>query len=85
MGKRDRELLALLCLSAWCLVIVVWLFLAVPWVCLQFVIVVNPDHTHLLFPIYKRSYMRISSRTIHLSVVIFLNMVTLHAAADEIL
>ena len=31
------------------LVIVVWLFLAVPWVCLQFVIVVFPDHTHLLF------------------------------------
>ena len=29
--------------------IVVWLFLAVPWVCLQFVIVVFPDHTHLLF------------------------------------
>ena len=28
--------------------IVVWLFLAVPWVCLQFVIVVFPDHTHLL-------------------------------------
>ena len=24
----------------------VWLFLAVPWVCLQFVIVVFPDHTH---------------------------------------
>ena len=29
--------------------IVVWLFLAVPWVCLQFVIVVFPCHTHLLF------------------------------------
>ena len=41
MGKR-----ALLSLSSWCLVIVVWLFLAVPWVCLQFVIVVFPDHTH---------------------------------------
>ena len=47
MGKR--ELVALLCLSSWCLVIVVWLFLAVPWVCLKFVIVVFPDHTHLLF------------------------------------
>ena len=47
MGKR--ELAALLSLSSWCLVIVVWLFLAVPWVCLQFVIVVFPDHTHLLF------------------------------------
>ena len=28
--------------------IVVWLFLVVPWVCLQFVIVVFPDHSHLL-------------------------------------
>ena len=26
-----------------------WLFLAVPWDCLRFVIVVFPDHTHLLF------------------------------------
>ena len=51
MGKR--ELVALLSLSSWCLVIVVWLFLAVPWVCLQFVIVVFPDHTHLLFSIYS--------------------------------
>ena len=40
---------ALLSLSSWCLVIFVWLFLTVPWVCLQFVIVVFPDHTHLLF------------------------------------
>ena len=47
MGKR--ELAALLSLSSCCLVSVVWLFLAVPWVCLQFVIVVFPDHTHLLF------------------------------------
>ena len=47
MGKR--ELVALLSLSSWCLVIVVWLFLAVPLLCLQLVIVVLPDHTHLLF------------------------------------
>ena len=46
MGKR--ELVALLSLSSLCLVIVVWLLLAVQWVCLQFVIVVFPDHTHLL-------------------------------------
>ena len=44
MGKR--ELVALLSLSVLCLVIVVWLFLAVPWVCLQFMIVVVSDHTH---------------------------------------
>ena len=47
MGKR--ELVDLLSLSSWCLVIVVWLFLAVPSVCLQLVIVVFPDHTNLLF------------------------------------
>ena len=45
----NRGLVALLNLSSWCLVIVVWLFLAVPWVCLQFVIVVFPDHTDVLF------------------------------------
>ena len=44
---RKRELVALLSLSSWCLVIVVWLFLAVPWVSLQFVIVVFPEHTTL--------------------------------------
>ena len=47
MGKR--ELVALLNLSFWCLVMVERLFLAVPWGCLWFVIVVFPDHTHLLF------------------------------------
>ena len=44
MGKR--ELVALLNLSSWCLVMVERLFLAVPWGCLRFVIVVFPDHTH---------------------------------------
>ena len=29
--------------------VAVWLFLTVPWICLKFVIVVFPDHTHLLF------------------------------------
>ena len=47
MGKR--ELIALLNLSSWCLVMVERLFLAVPGGCLQFVIVVIPDQTHLLF------------------------------------
>ena len=46
---RKRELVALLNLSSWCLMMVEWLFLAVPWDCLRFVIVVFPDHTHLLF------------------------------------
>ena len=51
MGKR--ELVVLLNLSSWCLVIVERLFLAVPQLCLQFVIVVFPDHTHLLFLLYS--------------------------------
>ena len=51
MGKR--ELFALLNLSSWCLVMVERLFLAVPRGCLQFVIVVFPDHTHLLFLLKK--------------------------------
>ena len=45
MGKR--ELVALLSLSSWCLVIVVWLFLALSRVCMQFVIVVFPDHSQM--------------------------------------
>ena len=47
MGKR--ELVALLNLSSWCLVMVERLFLPVPGGCLLFVIVVFPEHTHLLF------------------------------------
>ena len=47
MGKR--ELVALLNLSPWYPVMVERLFIAVPRGCLRFVIVVFPDHTHLLF------------------------------------
>ena len=46
MGKR--ELVALLNLSSCWLVMVEQLFLTVPWACLRFVIVVFPEHTHLL-------------------------------------
>ena len=73
MGQK--ELVALLNLSSLCLVIVVWLFLMVPWVCLKFVIVLFPDHTHSLFLLYllggsclalrvKRLYCVISSLAI---------------------
>ena len=41
---EKREMSALLSLSSWCLVTIVWLFLAVPWVCLQFVIAIFTDH-----------------------------------------
>ena len=56
MGKR--ELIALLSVSSWCHLRIVWLFLGVPWVCLQLVIVVFPDHTHLLFFPLHTSYKR---------------------------
>ena len=52
MGKR--ELVALLNLSSWCMVMVEWLFLVVPWGYVRFVIVEFPDHTHLLFLIKWR-------------------------------
>ena len=49
--KRKRELVALLLLSYRYIVTinVLWLFLTVPWLGLQCVIVVFPDHTHLPF------------------------------------
>ena len=47
MGKR--KLIALLNLSSWCLVMLERLFLAMPRGCLQFVIVVFPNHSHLPF------------------------------------
>ena len=47
--QRERELIALLSLSSWCLVMFVYIFFAVPWVCLWFVIVFFADLTHLLF------------------------------------
>ena len=57
MGKR--ELVTLLNLSSWCIVMVERLFLAVPRGCLQFVIVVFPDHTHYflwVFHVYNVSW-----------------------------
>ena len=46
--KMERKLVALLLLSYRCIVTinVLWLFLTVPWVGLQCVIVVFPDNTH---------------------------------------
>ena len=34
------------------------LFLAVPWACLRFVIVVFPDHTHLLFTVFNIEFLQ---------------------------
>ena len=49
--KRKRKRIALLLLSYKCIatINVLWLFLRVPWVGMQYVIVVFSDHTHLLF------------------------------------
>ena len=46
---QSSWLIAWLSLSSWCLVMIGWLFLEAQWACLQFVIVVFPDHTHLQF------------------------------------
>ena len=58
MGKR--ELVALFFLSSWCFMIVMWLFLTKPIVCLQFVIVVFPGHTHLLYFNYHANKTKVS-------------------------
>ena len=52
--KRKRKLFALLLLSYRCIVSinVLWLFLMVPWIGLQYVIVVFPDQTYLLVFIF---------------------------------
>ena len=55
---EKRELVALLYFSSWCLVTVEWLFLAVPWGCLRFVIVVFLDHTPPLFQI-RQHYLQL--------------------------
>ena len=49
--RRKRKLVALLLLSYRCIVTinVMWLFLTVPWVGMQCVIVVFPVPVHLLF------------------------------------
>ena len=57
--KIKRKLVALLLSFYRCIatINVLWLFLTVPWVGLQCVIVVFPYHIHLLFVVsYKRKY-----------------------------
>ena len=66
MGKR--ELVALLNLSSCCLVMVEGLFLVVPRGCLRFVIVVFPDHTHLLFLYFDQTLFHKVSSDIALSI-----------------
>ena len=56
--KGKRRLVALLNLSPWCLVMVEWLFLTVPWGCLQFVIMV-----FLIILIYYFLYIYLGQNT----------------------
>ena len=58
LDGKERELAALLSLSSWCLVIVVWLFLSVPWVCLHFVIVIL---TYYFWVSFMRTAMALAS------------------------
>ena len=76
MGKR--ELIALLNLSSWCLVMVERLFLAVPRGCLQFVIVVFPDHTH-----YFRNLIK-CTLTFELDVFLYKDVSVLHTRGDTL-
>ena len=72
--KRKRKLVALLLLSYKCVVaiLVLWLFLMVPWVGVQCVIVVFPDQTHLFFytsqfKLYSSQFIRPTSYGHHTS------------------
>ena len=63
--KRKRKLVALLLLSYRCIVTinVLWLFLTVPRVGLQYVIVVFPDYNHLLFAYQLAIHNELLSKT----------------------
>ena len=49
ISVEKREMVVLLSLSSWCLVMAVLLFIAVPFVCLQFLIVAFPDFFNYYF------------------------------------
>ena len=55
------------------------LFLAVPWICLQFVIVIFPDHTHYMHINEKMETINKSQK--HLGVIPTSNKITHIAAA----
>ena len=70
---RETGLIALPNLSSWCRVMVERLFLAVPRGSLQFVIVVFPDHTHLLFFKPSSEYFTDRSKTVLLLWIVFVS------------
>ena len=76
-------LVALLGLSAWFLVVVGRLFLAVPRGCLRFVVVVFPDHTHLLFFIMRHSACLVLNPITVYSYGFLFNCTTVGQASDS--
>ena len=60
--KRKRKLVVLLFFYFQIIVTlnVLWLFFTLPWVGLQCVIVVFPDHTHLLFLVSLSQFIRVN-------------------------
>ena len=80
MGKR--ELVALLNLSSWCLVMVEQLFLAVPRGCLQFVIVVFPDHAHY-FRVQQPGYSKIVYNIVSLYLKSFIARCSVHFSSHQ--
>ena len=65
--KRKKKLVALLLLSYRCIVTInfLWLFLRVQWVGLQYVSVIFPAHTHLLFIVAKKYVANILARIVN--------------------
>ena len=70
---KKKKLVALLLLSYRCVtntINLLWLFLTVPWVGLQCVIVVFPGHTHLLSDVWANS-VNPETRVLHCNVWLF--------------
>ena len=65
--KRNEKLVALLFLSYRCIVTIniLWIFLTVPWVGLQYVILVFPDRTHLLFAVVRGPFIIVNDSLIY--------------------
>ena len=77
--KGKRELVDLLNLSSWCLVMVEWLFLAVPRGCLQFVVMIFPDHTYYFSQLYMEFHTLIKTNWLNINSFSCLQSIINHA------